>query len=230
MEEDENKKTAVNTEEIKEETVKTAKEVKETIKNVDIKNDAKATTGFITEMIKNPLVRLKEISEDKENKDFKYAIVLMVVWMIALAILHIARRYASIDDFFAYSFTKHFLTLLKVTIAPIVGILVMSIIVYITNKNEKKSIVTIITAITAAQIPVIVSDIIWLLYLISSSMSKLLNPISSFCTIISVIYTYFAIKSLYGEEDNSKFLKSFIIIQAIYYVAYLVISYLEIYI
>ena len=68
MEENENKESAVNKEEIKEETVKTAKEVKETIKNVDIKKDAKATTGFITEMIKNPLGRLKEIANDKENK------------------------------------------------------------------------------------------------------------------------------------------------------------------
>ena len=50
MEENENKESAVNKEEIKEETVKTAKEVKETIKNVDIKKDANATTGFITEM------------------------------------------------------------------------------------------------------------------------------------------------------------------------------------
>ena len=229
MEENENKESAVNKEEIKEETVKTAKEVKETIKNVDIKKDAKATTGFITEMIKNPLGRLKEIANDKENKDFKYAVVLAVIWMIVLAILHLS-SYSSIDSFFAYSFTKHFLGLLKTIIAPIVGIIVMSIIVFAINKNNKKSFMTILTSITAGQIPVIVADILGLLRLISLSISKLLSPFSMFCSAISIVFTFFAIKALIGEEDNSKFLKTFVIIQAIYYVAYLIISYLEIYI
>lgn len=230
MEENENKEKAVNTQEIKEETFKTAKEVKETIKNVDIKKDAKATTGFITEMIKKPLERLKEIAEDKEHKDFKYAIVLAIVWIIVSAILHIATRYHSIDNFFAYNFTNHFLALLKAMIAPIIGIIVMSIIVFAINKNSKKSFITILTSITAARIPVIVADIIGILYLISSSISRLLTPFSIFCSAISIVFTFFAIKALCEEEDNTKFLKTFIIIEAIYYVAYLIISYLEIYI
>ncbi len=180
-------------------------------------------------MIKNPLVRLKEIAEDKENKDFKYAIVLEVIWMLVLAILNLA-TYSSIDYFFAYGFTRHFLSLIKVTIAPIVGIIVMSLIIFTMNKNNKKSFVTILTSITAAKIPVIVANTLGLLKLISSSISKLLTPVSAFCSAISIVFTFFAIKALFGEENNSKFLKTFIIIQAIYYVAYLIISYLEIYI
>lgn len=227
MEENENKESAVNKEEIKEETVKTAKEVKETIKNVDIKKDAKATTGFITEMIKNPLGRLKEIANDKENKDFKYAIVLAVVWMIVLAILHLT----SLNKYFGYgSFMNELLDLVKTMIAPIVGIIIMSAIVFVMNKNNKKSFITVLTSITAAQIPVIVADILGLLKIISLSISKLLTPFSMFCSTISIVFTFFAIKALVGEEDSSKFLKTFVIIQAIYYVAYLIISYLEIYI
>lgn len=230
MEENENKEKAVNTQEIKEETFKTAKEVKETIKNVDIKKDAKATTGFITEMVKKPLERLKEIATDKEHKDFKYAIVLAIVWIIISGVLHIATSYHSIDNFFAYNFTKHFLALIKAMIAPILGIIVMSIIVFAINKNNKKSFITVLTSITAARIPVIVADIIGILYLISSSISRLLTPFSAFCSVISIVFTFFAIKALCEEENNTKFLKTFIIIEAIYYVAYLIISYLEIYI
>ncbi len=230
MEENEKKEKAVNTQEIKEETFKTAKEVKETIKNVDIKKDAKATTGFITEMIKKPLERLKEIAEDKEHKDFKYAIVLAIVWIIVAGLLHIATRYHSVDNFFAYNFTKHFLTLVKAMIAPIIGIIIMSIIVFAINKNNKKSFITILTSITAARIPVIVADVIGILYLISASISRLLTPFAAFCSAISIVFTFFAVKALFEEENNTKFLKTFIIIEAIYYVAYLIISYLEIYI
>ena len=230
MEENENKEKVVNTQEIKEETFKTAKEVKETIKNVDIKKDAKATTGFITEMVKKPLERLKEIATDKEHKDFKYAIVLAIVWIIVSGILHIATKYPSIDNFFAYNFTKHFLALIKAMIAPVLAIIVMSIIVFVINKNNKKSFITVLTSITAAKIPVIVADVIGILYLISSSISRLLNPFTMFCSAISIVFTFFAIKALCEEENNTKFLKTFIIIEAIYYVVYLVISYLEIYI
>lgn len=230
MEENEKKETVVNKEEIKQETVKTAKEVKETIKNVDIKKDAKETTGFITEMIKKPLVRLKEIAGDDSHKDFKYAIVLVIVWIIAVGIVHLVRGYYSIDSFFSYGFTKNLLRLIKTMIAPLLGIVIMSVIVFIINKDNKKSFVTVLTSITAAQIPVIVASILNLLYIISASISKLLTPFTVFCSVISTIFTFFAIKALCGEEDNSKFLKTFIIIQAIYYVAYLVISYLEIYI
>ena len=59
MEEKEENK--VNTEEIKKETVETAKQVKDSIKNVDIKNDAKEATGFVSAMFKDPFAKIKEI-------------------------------------------------------------------------------------------------------------------------------------------------------------------------
>jgi len=90
MERNESNLSGVNKDKIKEETVKVAKEVKETIKNVHIKNDAKETTGFITEMIKRPLEKLKEISEDNEHKDFKYAIVLIIIWMIVQGVVYLS--------------------------------------------------------------------------------------------------------------------------------------------
>lgn len=240
MEENENKEevqeekvnsneTTVNKEELKNETVKTAKEVKETIKNVDIKEDAKATTGFITEMVKTPLKRLKEISEDVQHKDFKYAIVLIVVWMIVCAISNL-QNYSSIDYFFTYGFTKHFLSLVKAIIAPALGIVVMSLIVFIMNKNNKKSFVTIMTSITSARIPIIIANAITLLTIFSTSIYRLTSLFNSFATIITAVFTYFAAKALFGEENDSKFIKTFAIIEAIYYVAYLLISYLEIYI
>lgn len=225
---EENKKDEIK-EEIKNETVKTAKEVKETIKNVDIKKDAKATTGFITEMIKNPLLRLKEIAEDKEHRDFKFAILLVIVWMIVAGVVSLTGYY-SFESFFKYNVGEHILSLIKTIVAPLVGLIVLSAIVFIMNKNNKKSFITVFTALTAAKIPTIVARTLYLLTLISSSMSKLLSPIVYFANVITTVFTFFAIKALFGEEDNSKFLKTFIIVEAIYYAAYFLISYLQIYI
>ena len=180
-------------------------------------------------MVKNPFLRLKEIAEDKEHKDFKFAILLVIVWMIVAGVASITGYY-SFESFFKYNFGEHILALIKSLIAPLLGLIVLSAIVFVMNKNNKKTFITVFTALTAAKVPTIVARVLYLLTLISSSITKILSPISSFAYVISTVFTFFAIRSLFGEEDNSKFLKSFIIIEAIYYAAYFLISYLQIYI
>lgn len=220
--EEENK---VNTEEIKKETVETAKQVKDSIKNVDIKNDAKEATGFVSAMFKDPFAKIKEIVEDKENKNLKLAIIFIAIWTVAIFIKALAAKYWSFDALF-----RNVLSLVKTIIAPTLGILVLSAIVYFMNKNEKKSLTTIITSITIAKIPKILASVISLLTIFSYSAHKITSPIASLCSVVTTILTYFTIKAIFKEEQNSKFLKTFVIIEAIYYVAYLIISFLEIYI
>lgn len=220
--EEENK---VNTEEIKKETVETAKQVKDSIKNVDIKNDAKEATGFVSAMFKDPFAKIKEIVEDKENKNLKLAIIFIAIWTVAVFIKALAAKYWSFSAVF-----RNVLSLIKTIIAPVLGILVLSAIVYFMNKKEKKSLATIITSITIAKIPTILASVISLLTIFSVSAYRITSPISSLCSVVTIILTYFTIKAIFNEEQNSKFLKTFVIIEAIYYVAYLIISFLEIYI
>ena len=55
MEENENKTTFnVNAEDVKKETEETVNQVKDTIKNVDLKNDSKEAKGFFFSFFKNP--------------------------------------------------------------------------------------------------------------------------------------------------------------------------------
>ena len=54
MEENENKSTFnVNAEDVKKETEETVNQVKDTIKNVDLKNDSKEAKGFFFSFFKN---------------------------------------------------------------------------------------------------------------------------------------------------------------------------------
>lgn len=223
--EEKKEEKVVDTEDLKKETADTVKQVKETIKKVDIKSDAKEATGFVSAMIKDPFAKIQEIAHDTTNKNFKTAIVLMVVWMVAILVRKLALQ--------SWAYTNVFQVLLsaaKVTIAPLVGVLVLSLIIYCMNKKAKKSLITIVTAVTIANIPTILATIIRLLTIMSSSISKLTNPILSFAEVITIILTYFTTKALFEEKENSKFLKTFVIVEAIYYVAYLVFSFLEIYI
>lgn len=224
MEENKEEKI-VDTEELKKETVNTVNQVKETIKKVDIKNDAKEATGFVSAMLKDPFAKIQEIAHDTMNKNFKTALVLIIVWMVAILVRKLALQNWRYTNLFTVS-----LSLVKSTIAPVIGILVLSLIIYCMNEKAKKSLITIVTAVTIANIPNILATMIQLLTIVSASIAKLTNPIASFGSVITIILTYFSAKALFEEKENSKFLKIFIGIEAIYYVAYLVISFLEIYI
>ena len=222
---EENQENKVNTEEIKKETVETAKKVKDSIKNVDIKKDAKEATGFVSAMLKDPFAKIKEIVEDKENKNLKMAIIFIVIWTVAVFIKALAAKYWSFSAVF-----RNVLSLVKTIIAPALGILVLSGIVYVMNKKEKKSLTTLITSLTIAKIPTILASVVSLLTIFSISAYKITSPIASLCSVVTTILTYFTIKAIFNEKENSKFLTPFVIVEAIYYVAYLVISFLEIYI
>lgn len=212
----------VTAEEIKKETVDTVNQVKDSMKNVDLKTDAKEATGFVTSMLKDPFATMKAIVNDESNKHLKTAVLFLIIWTIACFVKAISIKY------WRWSM---FLHVIKATIVPVVSILVLAGIVYTMNQQEKKkSLSTVITAIITAQIPLIIASVISLLTIVSARASILTVPFTSLCSIISIILTYFTTKMLFNEEQNSKFIKKFIMIQLIYYVIAIVISFLEIYI
>lgn len=226
MEENKNEMN-VNTEEIKKETVETVNQVKETIKNVDIKNDAKAATGFVSSMFKDPFGTMKQIANDSSNKHFKTALIFMIVWMVVILISSLFGT-----SLYRFSFNlafKQILSIIKAVVAPLLGVIVLSVVIHIMNKENKKSMVTNITAVVTAKVPVIIASIVSLLTVISTQVGQITRPFSSLCSVISVVLTYFAAKSICGEED-SKFFKKFVLIEAIFYIVYFAISFLGIYI
>mgnify|MGYP003499965393 CR=1 FL=1 len=74
----EGEKNTVDTEDLKKETKETVNQVKETIKNVDLKNDAEATKGFIKEMFSNPVEAVKRAANGEEGI-FKKAIIIIEI-------------------------------------------------------------------------------------------------------------------------------------------------------
>lgn len=225
MEENKNE-NKINTEEIKSETVNTVNEVKETIKKVDVKKDTLETKGFVMDLFSDPLGKIKSIAEDNGNKFFKNALIVVIIWMVAVLI----KQIFGTTNLWKYYGFKQFINIILTTITPAVGIIVMSVIIMIFNKENKKLLTQLITCITTARLPLAISSIVSLLTLINTSISAFTNPFSKFCNVISIILTYFVTKSIFAEKENSKFIKKFILIEGIYYIAYFVLTYLGIYI
>ena len=224
----ENKEKTVDKDEIIKETTETINEVKDQVKDSfkkdELKNSAKETTNFIVGMFKNPLGELKNISEDKSNKNFKYAIILAVVWILAEVIL--GMFYSS----FSWNVIKYLLPLIKIAVAPILSILILSLTIFILNKKKDKSLVTIMSVVTAAKLPIVIASVLSLLKLISRDVRTVTTPFELLCGVISTVLVYFGAKYLLGEKDDKSYIKQFAIIEGIYYIAYIVLGLLEIYI
>lgn len=226
---EENNENKVNTDEILKETTNTFNEVKDQVKGSfkkdELKNSATQTKNFIMGMFKDPVGELKRISTDTSNSAFRYAIILVVIWMTARAITNLASASWTLNIF-----GRILLPLIKTIAAPILSVLVLSVTILVLNKNKDKSLVTILSVITAAKLPLVISAVVNLLKLISYKVSTVTSPFASVCSIISTVLVYFGAKSLLGEEDDEKFIKTFVVIEVIYYVAYIVLDLLGIYI
>ena len=223
-------------EDLKKETKQTVDQIKETIKSTDLKNDSKAAKGFFSSFFKNPLEEIKKCAFDKKNSFLKIAIIILLVWLIALFIsevFSIANRYLfGAYGSFSYFFRNLFpnmLNIIKELIAPIISIAILSGLTYGFNKNKDKSFLSIASTIIIAHIPVIVANIVNLLTIFGSGISKITSCFSSFCSILYYILLYFAIKHLSGESENKSYFWKFALIIGIFYVAKFIFSYLGIY-
>lgn len=237
--EEQNQKETVNTaEELKKEAVDAAKEVKEAVKNTDIKQDVNKTKGFLSNLFKNPIKEIETVANSSKNEFLKIAIILLVVWLVAvfinsiIGVFHsyslVSSIYTNFGTFFRTS-VKNVSSVIKSVITPIVSLAVLSGIVYIMQKENKKSFVQTLSAIIIAKIPVVVASVIALLGNIDQ-FYKLTSQFSGFCGIISTILVYFTLKALYGQKEDNTFIKKYALIMGIFYIVRFVLTFLGLYI
>ena len=176
----------------------------------------------------NQYTPVRIVVKDKENNQyFKYAIIILVIWVVAELI---SRCFLVGPIWGLSSLGSSLMSVIKATIAPICSILVMSIIVLVMNSKNKKSLTTIITTVTTANIPLVIASVVSILTIFGSSISTITIPFTRLCSAVSIVLMYFTLKSIFGEEKNSEFIKKFALVELVYYIAYIVFSLLNIYI
>lgn len=224
--EENNEKFSIDTENLKNETVETAKKVKESVKGANIKEETKATKGFLVEMFKNPLETIKEVAQNNSGKYFKTALFLVILWTV---LIFIGSTYSTIHYWGFSRVFANILSVLKRILAPALGILVYSIIALVMNKNNKKSLIDVISTVTITQIPFMLATLVSLLTIISSKISIVTSPFAALCQTIAIVLGFFGFKYLF-EEECKTFIKKYVVIQLVYQVCYVVIGLLGIYI
>ena len=199
---------------IKKEATDTVNKVKDTIKNVDIKQDSIETKGFITDMFKNPLGQIKNILDKENPKFFTYALILLAIWTVSVTLTECF----TIGNANYLNFFNGVLALVKEAVAPLLTVIIMSVIVYVMNKQNKKSLTTLITVTVATRASRIMVSVISLLTIISRDVYKIINPLNSLAFVISTVVSFFAVKTLFKKEKDSEAIKQFVKIEVVYYV------------
>lgn len=221
MEENKEEKT-LNTDELKKEASETATKVKDTIKEIKIKDETKNAKNFVQEMVKDPIKKTSEITKDKENKYLKTSVFMILVWMLSEFIFS-ALSYSKYS-----SFGRNVLSILKSTLSPLCIVLVLTLIIFVLNKKHKKNLTTVLSTVVTVYLPMVVSSIVHLLYLIDYQMIKIITPVSALATFISVVLSYFAMKDLFEEETELGTFKKFVLVEVIYFAVAIVFSFIGI--
>lgn len=232
-----NNQNNVNADEIKKEAKETVNQVKDSFKNVNMKEETEKTKKYFSRFIKEPVTVIKEIAHDKSNSFFKTAIVLLIVWVLVSVCVAVATLITSLFSTifnlgFEYIFQNIFsniMNIIKSFIVPIIVVAVLSAIIYFTNTKNKKSFLTTAVTVIAAKIPVIAGEIISILTIIPYA-SRITSPVYGLLGLISTVLTFFAVKELNDEESNDGAVKKFLIVEGIYYIVKFVLSFLTIYI
>ena len=206
-----NEKFSVDTEQLKNETKETVNQVKSSIKNVNFKQDAEETKGFVKEMFSNPFEAVRRVATEEENV-FKKVIFLMIIFIAASVISQIISliKYGRLANV-----GSNIMDLIVSVLNPILYILVPAVIILIFNKQNKKSLITIISTVVVARIPTICNEVINIIERILPGISIITSPITTVLSAIALILTYFGIKDLLGIEDHKDSIKKYAIIKLI---------------
>ena len=204
-----NEKFSVDTEQLKNETKETVNQVKSSIKNVNFKQDAEETKGFVKEMLSNPFEAVRRVATEEENV-FKKVIFLMIIFIAASVISQIISliKYGRLANV-----GSNIMDLIVSVLNPILYILVPAVIILIFNKKNKKSLITIISTVVVAGIPTICNEVINIIERILPGISIITSPITTVLSAIALILTYFGIKDLLGIEDHKDSIKKYAIIK-----------------
>lgn len=210
----ENEKISVDTEDLKNETKDTVNKVKETIKNVDLKKDAEATKGFVKEMFSNPIEAVKRASSGEEGilKKVIIIVLLHIVVMCAYKIIEVIRDYGITQILF------HLDKIIWYSTKPLVSIILFSLMIYIMNKNNKKTLTSIVSTMVVATIPLVIFDLLELIRMVTygvSAVAIFTNSLSTMFFGIYIIIAYFGMKEIFGITEENKAIKKFSLVQLI---------------
>ena len=227
----ENENQNNNAQEIKREAQETVNQVKDSFKNVDVKEETEKAKNFFTGIFKTPAKMMKTIANDSSNTFFKTALVLVIVWVLLSGfneVIGFVRKIVKLG--FSYIKFADFASIITGTLTPLIIVFALTGITYfLHSKSNKKSFLMVLNTIVASLLPFVIIKLINIITnfvsIITTGFARITTPFITILQLVSVVLMYFGIKGLAGENDDNA-TKKFVIIQAIYCVVAFVLGFL----
>ena len=198
----------INTDELKEETKETFNKVKSEIKDANFKEETVKATNFVKEMVMNPIEAVKNVAQ---GNGAKLATVIVIVF--ALLISNVAYEIVSLFSYSYGTFGDKLWDIVTAITEPLFLLLVPTLLIFLFNKN-KKSLLTTLSTMVVAYVPAIFSNVVSIVYLLISQLSIITSPINAGLGVAQTILTYFGMKTLMEDEDET-FIVKFVLIEVI---------------
>ena len=193
--------------EIKNQTKDTIDEVKDTIKSTDFKEETKATTGFVKEILLDPFEEIRRIAHE-ENKVLGKIIIIAIAIVVLYLVQGMLLHHSSVSDAFG--------DVIKAVLNPIVFIAVYSVLAFVFSKKDgRKSLITTTSTIIATYVPLLIGVALSIINTLThGKLSIVLSTCVGVCRTATLLCRFFAVKYLSDAEDNDAF-RRFLVIELI---------------
>jgi hypothetical protein len=200
-------------------------QIKDAVKNVNLKEETQKTKGFFIDMFSKPIGTINEVAADSA-KHLNVALAVIAVWAAASLIS------ALFSSFFirliGWNFAigdmlQRIIGVITATISPAFIVVVLSAATYIIFKNKIKTFMPLVITITIANAPQAVAAVLRVIVSLIPGSSLIISPVNSLLYLISIILSYFGIKA-FADEDDESFFKKFVLIQCIYFGSRIVLN------
>jgi len=194
----------------------------DTFKNLDMKKEIEVTQGFFKNFFSDPLAHVKTASNSSQL--FVMAIFLNIVWILAsfVPILVMNIRLGN----WAGSGLQRTWNVISTSISPAISVIVLALLILVFSKDSKKPLTTLIAAVTIARIPLIIASIIAIINVFTHEVVRVTSQVTALASALSVVLVFFAIKTIFAENNENKFFMTFAKIYAVYFLIRIGLSFL----
>lgn len=206
------------------ESAEAVSQIKNVVKNVNIKEETANAKGFFTNMFSNPIGAIRGIPASGA-KHLNIALVVMAIWVAASFIN------ALFSTFFIRQFGWNFANFLQrvaivvtSTISPIFIVLALSGATYLLLKNKIDKFMPLVITIAIASAPQAVAAVLRIIVSLIPGSFVVMGSVNALLYLISIVLVYFGIKAFSDQDDDESFFKKFVLIQCVYFAARIVLN------
>ena len=217
----------------------TNEQLNDVVKNFNANAEIKNAGDFIKKLVRDPIGAITDAAHSDGKKTIVLSAVMMVVWVVFAAIYQLVIFLKALTNaYYKFRIAELFKSALYV-ITPIVIIGVFVLIILIMNSKQKKSILTLISCIVIAHIPIIVTRFLYIFETLNPAVFRITNVVNGIFYALHYILLFFGMKALFESKSESQesgiarysgFLMKFLLVIAIYELVGVALRFVGIYI